>query len=151
MRIAYENEVLCTREEAWQLITDFERRPSWIPFMERCYITDKKAGWIGTRYQEKEVIIGIPVNINYEIIAWDEMNRISSKCLMLPFYPHVNVYLRDIPDSDKILSGLEVDIEIGPFRFMPKSILRKQIDLLFSPLVHNYIRHLEANTILKKI
>ncbi len=101
MIISYEQEINATHQEAWDLILDFENRPTWIPFMEACYITDKKESWTGTRYQEKEVIIGIPVNINYEIIQWIENQKMVSKCLMAPFYPHVTIIVDEIPDSKK--------------------------------------------------
>lgn len=149
MIISYEQEINATHQEAWDLILDFENRPKWIPFMESCYITDKKENWIGTRYQEKEVIIGIPVNINYEIIQWIENQKMVSKCLMAPFYPHVTIIVDEIPGSKKIKSKLDVEIELGPFKFMPKFLLQKQIDFLFQPLVKNFKIHLEANTSLK--
>jgi hypothetical protein len=150
MKVQYVSEVLCTKEEAWALITDFSRRPEWIPFMEKCYITEKKDGWVGSKYQEKEVFLGIHLNINYEITVWKDMEQMSSKCLMGPFYPVVNIYLKDIPGSKRVSSTLEVDLEIGVLGLLPKSIIKRQIDHLIQPLIDNYVRILETNTSLKK-
>jgi ribosome-associated toxin RatA of RatAB toxin-antitoxin module len=149
MKLDYSNEVLCTKEEAWALITDFERRPEWIPFMEKCYITEKKEGWVGSKYQEKEVFLKIPLNINYTITRWKENEQLSSRCEMPPFYPVVNIFVKDIPGSRKIKCTLQVDIDLGIFKFIPQSIIRPQIDNLINPLVNNFVRILETNSSLK--
>lgn len=150
MKVQYSNDVLCTKEEAWALITDFDRRPDWIPFMEKCYLTEKKEGWVGSKYQEKEVFLKIPLNINYTITEWKEGQQLSSRCEMPPFYPVVNIYVKEIPGSTKINCTLEVDIDLGVFKFIPKSIIKPQIDHLINPLVENFIRILETDSSLRK-
>lgn len=150
MKIEYTNEVLCTKEEAWALITNFERRPDWIPFMEKCYITEKKEGWVGSKYQEKEVFLKIPLNINYTITVWKENEQMSSKCDMAPFYPLVNIYVKDIPGSNKILSILELEADLGIFKFIPTSMIKSQINVLMKPLVDNFKSILEESSSLRK-
>jgi hypothetical protein len=149
MKVDYSNDVLCTKEEAWALITDFEKRPDWIPFMEKCYFTEKKEGWVGSKYQEKEVFLKIPLNINYTITAWKENQQLSSRCEMAPFYPVVNIFIKDIPGSKKINCNLQVEIDLGIFKFIPKSMIKPQIDALINPMVDNFVRILESNSSLK--
>ena len=144
MRFEYTNKVRCTKEEAWQFIIDLERRPDWIHFMEKCYWTEKKPGMIGSRYQEKEVFLGIPLNINYEITAWKDHEQISSKCMMPPFYPVVDVIVKE--NEGGCICSLVVNAKMGPFVLVPEKFLRKQVDALVQPLVDKFIEILENET-----
>lgn len=149
MKFEYSNPVKCTKEDAWKLITDLERRPEWIPFMEKCYYTEKKDGIVGSRYQEKEVFLGIALNLNYEITVYKAYEQMSSKCLMAPFYPQVNIYVKEKPDKS-VFCTLEFDIKLGPFEWTPKFILKGQVDKLVQPLVDNFISILERDSTLKQ-
>jgi hypothetical protein len=148
MKFEYSNNIKCTKEEAWELITDLERRPEWIHFMEKCYYTDKKEGIVGSKYQEKEVFLGIPININYDVIVYEEYKQFSSRCTMAPFYPVVNIYVNELPNK-MIFSKLEFDIKLGPFEWMPKFMIKKQVDALVQPLVDAFKDILERGTSLK--
>lgn len=144
MRFEYINRVRCTKEEAWMLITDLDRRPEWIHFMEQCYWTDKKPGMLGSRYQEKEVFLGIPLNINYEVTAWKEMEQMSSKCMMPPLYPVVDILLKE--EKGACICTLVIEMHTKLFMLIPERFLRKQVDALVQPFVDEFIRILEAET-----
>lgn len=148
MLIEYNTIVKCTREEAWKLIVDIERRPDWVPFMERCYFTDFKEGWVGSKYQEKEVFLGIPLNINYEVIAYKENDHLRSRCFMPPFYPKVDINCSDAVGGCNC--GLIIDIKLGPFALIPQKLIRKQIDDLVQPLIDNFKQILERESVLNK-
>lgn len=145
MIFEYYSDVNCTKEAAWKLITDIERRPDWVPFMEKCYFTDFKKGWVGSKYQEKEVFLGIPLNINYEVIEYHPFKKLRSRCLMPPFYPKVDVTVEAFDGYCKC--GLIIDVKLGPFALMPKSILKSQVDNLIKPLVNNFNSLLEKENI----
>ena len=147
MRFEYSNKVRCTPEEAWQFIINLERRPDWIHFMEKCYWTDVKPGMVGSRYQEKEVFLGIPLNINYEVTVWKELEQMSSKCMMPPFYPIVDVIVKK--EKDGVFCSLIVNAKMGPFALVPEKFLRKQVDALVQPLVDAFIEILENESELK--
>ena len=133
MIFEYSNHVQCTKEEAWAFITDLERRPDWIHFQEKCYWTDKKPGMVGSKYQEKEVFLGIPLNVNYEITVWKEYERVSSKCKMAPFYQVV-----------------DIDAKLGPFFLVPEKFLRKQVDAIVQPLTDKFVEILERESVLRR-
>ncbi len=144
MLFEYSNLVKCTREEAWAFVINIERRPDWIHFMEKCYWTEKKPGMVGSRYQEKEVFLGIPLNINYEVTAWKEYEQMSSKCNMMPFYPVVDIFLKE--EEDGCLCTLRIEGNLSIFKLIPNSILRKQVDNLVLPLVDKFIELLESES-----
>ncbi|HRH58077.1 MAG TPA: SRPBCC family protein [Chitinophagales bacterium] len=148
MIFEYSNHVQCTKEEAWKFIIDLERRPDWIHFQEKCYWTEKKPGMIGSRYQEKEVFLGIPLNINYEVTHWVEYERMSSKCMMPPFYPVVDVIV--VEEEDGCFCSLIINAKLGPFFLVPEKFLRKQVDALVQPLVDKFIDILESESVLKR-
>jgi hypothetical protein len=147
MLFEYINFVKCTKEEAWQLISHIERRPDWIHFMEKCYWTEKKPGMIGSRYQEKEVFLGIPLNINYVVTKWVEHKEMSSKCNMMPFYPEVDVLVKEKYGGCECILRVEGNMNI--FKLIPNSILRKQVDYLVQPFIDNFIELLESESVLK--
>jgi hypothetical protein len=148
MIFEYSNHVQCTKEEAWKLITDLERRPDWIHFQEKCYWINKKQGMIGSTYQEKEVFLGIPLNISYEVTAWKEYERMSSICKMPPFYPVVDIIV--LEESDGVFCSLVINAKLGPFRLVPEKFIRKQVDALVQPLVDKFIQILESESVLKR-
>lgn len=147
MTFEYNNFVRCTKEEAWQLITDLERRPDWIHFQEKVYWTEKKEGMVGSRYQEIEVFLGIHLNINYEVTEWKENEQISSRCLMPPLYPVVDVFVKEKPGG--VESTLRFSIKLGPFELIPKFILKKQVDNIIQPMVDSFKKILESESSLR--
>lgn len=148
MKFEYVNKVRCTREEAWQLIINLERRPDWIHFMEKCYWTDKKPGMVGSRYQEKEVFLGIPLNINYEITVWKDHEQVSSKCMMAPLYPVVDVIVGDADNG--CVCTLIIEMNTKLFALVPDKFLRKRVDALVQPFVDQFIKILESESELSK-
>ena len=148
MIFEYSNHVQCTKEEAWAFITDLERRPDWIHFQEKCYWTDKKPGMVGSKYQEKEVFLGIPLNVNYEINVWKEYERVSSKCKMAPFYQVVDVIVME--EEDGCFCSLVIDAKLGPFFLVPEKFLRKQVDAIVQPLTDKFVEILERESVLRR-
>ena len=148
MILEYSNFVRCTKEEAWQFITSIERRPEWIPFMEKCYFTNKVDGWVGSTYQEKEVFLNIPLNINYEIIAYEEYKLMRSRCFMKPFYPKVEVRME--AKEGGCQCALILDINLSLFALIPNRILKQKIDDIIMPLVNNFNEILEKESVLNK-
>ena len=148
MIFEYNNHVKCTKEEAWKLITDLERRPDWIHFQEKCYWINKKEGMLGSVFQEKEVFLGIPINVKYEVTVWKEMEQMSSKCAMAPFYQTVDILIKE--DNNGVLSTLVLDLKVGVLGLLPKSLIKKQVDNLVQPMVDQFIRILETESVLHK-
>ncbi|MBK9793582.1 MAG: SRPBCC family protein [Sphingobacteriales bacterium] len=148
MTFEYTNPVKCTKQEAWNLIADLERRPDWIHFQEKCYWTDKKPGMVGSRYQEKEVFLGFPLNVNYEITVWKEFEQVSSICLMPPFHQTVDVIVKE--NASGVICSLIIDLKIGVLGLLPKSIIKRQVDNLVQPLVDQFIKILETESVLNK-
>lgn len=147
MIVEFTSHVRCTKQEAWKLITDLERRPEWIHFQEKCYWLEKKESMVGSRYQEKEVFLGIPLNINYEITDWIEYERMSSKCKMPPFHPKVDIIVEE--EKNGVLCSLIIDLKLGPFFLVPEKIIRTKIKALIQPLIDEFNRILESESSLK--
>lgn len=148
MIFEFTSHVQCTKQEAWKLITDLERRPEWVHFQEKCYWTEIKDGFVGSRYQEKEVFLGIPLNINYEITNWIEYERMGSISKMPPFYPKIDVLVYE--ENDGVLCSLILDVKLGPFILVPEKIIRAKINELVQPLVDEFITILENESTLKR-
>jgi hypothetical protein len=146
MKFEYTNNIKCTKEEAWSLIMDFERRSEWIHFIETTKFTDKKEGFVGSSYVEKFVFLGFHLNITYKIIDYKDHVFVKSKCTMPPFYPIVDVICNDIPNSNFVQCTLAFDISLGPLSLVPKSLIKKQVDAIIQPLVDNFIHILESET-----
>jgi uncharacterized membrane protein len=140
-KVQYRNIIKCSVEEAFQLAMDMDRRPEWIDFISKCHFTDQKPGMIGSRYREVSVFLGIPLNIEYDIIAYEENARIKSRCTMGPLYPIVEVTYKPVPQG--VDSTLTVELTLGPLALMPKFVLKSMIDNLFNRFIKNYIDILE--------
>ncbi len=126
-------------EVVWGFIMEFERRPEWIHFFDKSFITDKKDGWVGTKYKDKLTFLGIPLFLESTITHYEENKMWCAKCPMPPFYPEIEVNTRDNGDGT-IYSSLQFDITLkGPFRFIPKSLIKKQVDELIAPCIDRYI------------
>jgi hypothetical protein len=142
MKFKYDSNVHNTLEEVWDFILDFSKRPEWIHFMEKSYVTHQTKNWIGTKYKEKFVFLGIPLYIEYEITNFKEHSLIESKSKMPPFYPEVVTVVKDNGDGT-IYSSLEFDIKLGAFMLVPKSIIQKQVDNIILPFIEEYKRILD--------
>ena len=103
---------------------------------------------VGSRYQEKEVFLGIPLNINYEVTAWKEYELMSSKCNMLPFYPVVDAIVEE--EIGGCMCTLRIEGNMKIFSLIPNSILRNQVDNLVQPLVDKFIDLLELESSLRE-
>lgn len=144
MLFEYINKVKCTKEEAWQLIIDIERRPDWIHFQEKCYWTDKKPGMVGSRYQEVEVFLGFHMNVNYEVIEWVDHVKMKSKCMMPPFHQTVEVTVSE--ETDGVICTLRIEANMGVLGLLPKSFIKKQVDNLIDPFTQQFIHILESES-----
>lgn len=144
MTFTYKNKIKCTREEAWSLIIDLERRPHWIHFQEKCYWLEKKPGMVGSRFQEKQVFLGIPLNVNYTVTEWKDLARKTSKCDIGPFYQTVDIVIEDAQDG--IWCSLIIHAKVGPFVLVPEKFLRKQVDALIQPMVDKFSNMLEQES-----
>ena len=122
MKFSYNSTVTNTLDEVWKFIMDFERRPEWIQFYDKSFITEQTPNWLGTKYKEKLTFLGFPMFIEYEIFAYEEKKMWKSKCNMKPFYPIVHVEVEDLGNG-KIANQLTFDIKIpGPLKLIPKKI-----------------------------
>lgn len=147
MIFEYDNIIKCTKEEAWKLITEIERRPDWIHFMEKCYWLDKKSSIIASTYQEKEVFLGFPLNVKYIVTDFVEHELLKSKCDMMPFYQTVEVYMRQ--EKTGVFCALKIDAKMGVLGLLPNSIIRNRVDALVEPLVDKFKEILETESILR--
>ena len=133
----YTSTVHNSMENVWDFIMDFERRPEWIDFFDKSYITKQTSNWIGTHYKEKLTFLGIPLYIEYIIIDYHEQHYMVSKCNMAPFYPVVTITAKDNEDGT-VFTSLEFDIKLGPFFLVPKRIIKKQVDDLITPFIEKF-------------
>ena len=148
MIFEYENNINCTKEEAWKLITEIERRPDWIHFQEKCYWLDKKPGIVGSTYQEKEVFLGFPLNVKYTVTAYKEYEIMTSKCDMFPFKQKVEVTMHENKDGT-VYCKLLIDASIGVLGLLPKSVIKTRVDELVNPLVDKFLEILETESSLR--
>ena len=142
MVFEYSNIIKCTKEEAWKLITEIERRPDWIHFMEKCYWLDEKSTMVGSTYQEKEVFLGFPLNVKYTVTDFVPFQIMKSKCDMLPFHQTVEVTMRQ--EKNGVFSKLKIEAKMGVLGLLPKSIINNRVDALVQPLVDKFQEILES-------
>lgn len=147
MTFEYSNIIKCTKEEAWKLITEIERRPDWIHFMEKCYWIDKTTTMLGSTYQEKEVFLGFHLNVKYTVTDFVPYKIMKSKCDMLPFHQTVEVTMRQ--EKDGVFSMLKIDAKMGVLGLLPKSIIKNRVDALVQPLVDKFQEILETESSLR--
>ena len=139
MEFTYKSTVWNTIENVWEFVMDFERRPEWITFYDKSYISDRKEEWVGTKYKDKLTFLGIPLYIEYTITHYEENKEWRSNCKMPPFYPKLKAGISKNGDGS-IDCYLTFEITLkGPFVFIPKSLIRKQVDELVEPCIQNYI------------
>ena len=138
MIFKYTSDVHNTLENVWDFVMDFGRRPEWIDFFEKCYITHQTDDWVGTKYKEKSVFLGIPLYIEYKITIYEHQKQMSSHSNMPPFFPTVHISVWDNGDGT-IHSVLEFDIKLGAFLLVPNKFLRKQVDGIIHPFVDAYV------------
>ena len=147
MIFEYSNIIKCTKEEAWKLITEIERRPDWIHFMEKCYWLDKKSTIVGSTYQEKEVFLGFPLNVKYLVTDFVPYEIMKSKCDMAPFHQTVEVTMRQ--EKNGVFSKLKIEAKMGVLGLLPKSIINNRVDALVQPLVDKFKEILESESSLR--
>lgn len=147
MTFEYSNIIKCTKEEAWKLILEIERRPDWIHFMEKCYWLDKTSNVIGSTYQEKEVFLGFHLNVKYVVSEFVEYEIMKSKCDMMPFYQTVEVTMRQ--ENNGVFCALKIDAKMGVLGLLPNSIIKNRVDALVEPLVDKFKEILETESILR--
>ncbi len=139
MRFRYDITVNNSADKVWDFVMQFERRPEWIDFVDETEINDKKEGWVGTKYREKSVFLGIPLNVTFEVTEYTHKKSWTSICKMPPFYPEIFVRMHD--EVNGSVSGyIEFEIKIGILGLLPKRIIRKQVDKLVRPIMENFER-----------
>lgn len=142
MKFLYSSNVHSDHDTVWGFIMDFKQRPDWIHFFEQSFVTHQTANWIGSKYKEKFVFLGIPLFIEYEIYDYKEKSHFKSRSKMPPFYPELHVTCKDNGDGT-IYSSLEFDIKLGPVALLPKKLIQSQVDNLIKPCIENYVRILD--------
>lgn len=145
MRFEYSNNIHCTKEEAWALITDLERRPEWIHFQEKCYWLDQKPDMVGSTFQEKEVFLGFHMNVNYKVTAWKEYQQMTARCDMPPFHQTVDVVVRD-NNYGTVYCALIIEAKMGVLGLLPKSLIKNRVDAIVQPMVDKFKEILEEET-----
>jgi hypothetical protein len=149
MTFEYSNNIKCTKEEAWKLITEIERRPDWIHFMDNCSWLDKKPEIIGSTYNEEEVFLGFHLNVKYTVTEYKEFEKMTSKCDMYPFHQKVEVSMRENKNGT-VFTKLVIDAQIGVLGLIPKFIIKNRVDALVQPLVDKFFDILESESSLKQ-
>lgn len=148
MTFEYSNNIKCTKEEAWKLVTEIERRPDWIHFMDKCAWVDKKPGMIGSTYVEEEVFLGFHLDVKYTVVEYKEFEKMTSKCDMYPFHQKVEVTMKENKDGT-VYAKLVIDAQIGVLGLIPKFIIKNRVDALVQPLVDKFFDILESESSLK--
>ena len=148
MTFEYSNNIKCTKEEAWKLITEIERRPDWIHFMDKCNWLDKKPNMVGSTYNEEEVFLGFHLNVKYTVIAYKEFEKMTSKCDMYPFHQKVEVSMRE-NNNGTVFTKLLIEADLGVLGLIPKFIIKNRVDALVQPLVDKFFDILESESSLK--
>lgn len=147
MTFEYSSFVRCTKEEAWELISNIERRPEWIHFQEKCFWLDKKPGFIGSTYQEVEVFLGFHINVKYEVTAWEPYRKMTSHTKMPPFHQTVEVYMEERVDG--CYTRLVIHADMGILGLIPKFIIKNKVNELVNPMVDIFVELLEKNSVLR--
>ncbi len=138
MKFSYDSTVNNNLDNIWEFAMNFERRPEWIHFFDKSFITEQTPNWIGTKYKEKLTFLGFPLFIEYEIYEYEEKKQWKSKCKAKPFYPSIQVEVKDLGNG-KIWSQMTFEINLpGPLKFIPKKIIQKQVDELVNPCVTKF-------------
>lgn len=139
MRFMYSSTVRNSLDNVWAFIMDFDRRPEWIDFIERSYITDRTSNWIGTHYKEKLTFLGIPLHLEYVITDYSEKKYLIAESRMPPFHPTLTITARDLGDGT-VFTSLEIEIRLGPFALVPRKIIKHQVDNLINGFVEKFVK-----------
>ena len=145
MTFEYSNNIRCTKVEAWKLITEIERRPEWIHFMDKCSWLDKKPGLIGSTYNEQELFLGFHLNVKYIVTDYIEYEKMTSKCDMYPFHQKVEVTMKE-NNNGTVFTKLLIDADLGVLGLLPKFIIKNRVDALVQPLVDKFFEILESES-----
>jgi hypothetical protein len=149
MIFEYTNNIRCTKEEAWKLISEIERRPEWIHFMDKCSWIEKKKGVIGSSYNEQEIFLGFHLNVKYVVTEYIEYEKMTSKCDMYPFHQKVEVTMKENKNGT-VFTRLLIEADLGVLGLLPKFIIKNRVDALVQPLVDKFFEILESETSLRR-
>lgn len=141
MVFEYVNKFNCSKEEAFSIFTNMDRRPEFIDIMDKSEWLQRTEDGLGSIYREKLTFIGFPLNIDYEVTDYRENEIIASKCHMPPFHPVITIKVRD--EGKKCSASLTIDINLGPLEWMPKFLIKKQVDNIVDRFVKNYRKVLD--------
>ena len=134
MKVSYEAVVHNKIENVFDFVIDFNRRPEWVNFVGESYLTKKTDNWIGSTYKERLNFLKLPLALEYEIIDYQFPSKLTAKCQMPPFHPILDVDLTDNNDGT-IHCYVELNMKLGPLRWIPRPILRNRIDYFFKPAI----------------
>ena len=141
MVFEYVNTFNCSKEEAFSIFINMDRRPEFIDIMDKSEWLQRTEDGLGSIYREKLTFIGIPLNIDYEVTDYRENEIIASKCQMPPFHPLITIKVWD--EGKKCTASLTIDIKLGPLELMPKFLIKKQVDNIVDRFVMNYRKVLD--------
>ena len=136
MIYSYKNTFNCSVEKAFALFMDMDRRPEFIDIMSESGWVNKTSNIIDSVFREKMVFIGFPLHLDSDIIAYEENKHYTSKCKMAPFYPTIT--LKVWPEGKKCGSSLDIEIQLGPLEYLPKFIIKNQVDSIVDKMVKKY-------------
>ena len=144
MKFTYTATVRNDLDTVWAFNMDFERKPEWIYFYEKSYVSYQTEGWVGTRYKDKLDFIGIPLYIEYKMLEYEDKKRFRAKSKFPPFYPEIEVVTKD-NGNGTVTSSLTFDMKLGPFALLPKRMLQKKVDDFIQPALDRYIEILDQD------
>lgn len=148
MTFEYSNTINCTKEEAWSFITEIERRPEWIHFMDKCHWITKKNEIVGSEYKEEEIFLGFHIDVKYKVIEYKEFEKMTSKCDMFPFHQKVEISMKENINGT-VFTKLIINADLGVLGLVPKFILNNRVNALVQPLVDEFKLILERESSLR--
>lgn len=137
----YENIFNCSIEKAFELFINMDRRSEFVDITSESHWINKTPQILDSVYREKMVFLNIPLHIDSEIIAYELNKHYTSRCKMPPLYPSITVNVW--PIGNKCGSSLDIEIKLGPLEYLPKFIIKSQVDKIVDNLVKNYRKALE--------
>lgn len=78
-----------------------------------------------------------------------ERNGTGKQCLYdASFYQKVDVSIQDARDG--VITSLIIELKVGVLGLLPKSLIKKQVDHLVQPMVDQFMKILQTETVLNK-
>lgn len=145
MIFEYAINIRSTKEAAWNLIEDIERRPEWVHFMDKCIWLDKTPEIIGSTYNEEEVFLGFHLNVKYKIIEYIPYEKMVSKCDMFPFYQKIQIVIQE-NKNNTIQAKLTIDGDLGVLGVVPNFIIKNRVNAIVQPLVNKFAEILDSHS-----